>query len=59
MRKEEEDRRKKWEEAQLSKLDVHPFTYEIDLVEFLLNYCNKQDQILNGRLIENKLASDL
>ena len=34
-------------------MDVHPYTYEIDLVDFLYKYCKKQDQILNGRLFED------
>jgi len=37
---------------------VHPYLYEIDLCDFLYKYCQKQDAILNGRLYENKGASD-
>lgn len=58
-RKEEEDRQRKWEESQLQRLDVHPYTYEIELCEFLFKFCQKQDAILNGRLYENKMASDI
>ena len=42
----------------MQRLDTHPFLYEIDLCEYLINYCQKQDQILNGRLIENKSLSE-
>jgi hypothetical protein len=37
---------------------VHPYLYEIDLCEFLYKYCQNQDAHLNGRLYENKQASD-
>ena len=37
---------------------MHPYLYEIDLCDFLYKYCQKQDAILNGRLYENKGASD-
>ena len=57
-RREEEERHRKWEESQLQRLDIHPFLYEIDLCDFLINYCQKQDQLLNGRLIENKSLSE-
>lgn len=43
LRKEEEEQQRKWEESQLQRLDVHPFTYEIELCEFLFKYCQKQD----------------
>ena len=42
----------------MQRLDVHPFMYEIELCDFLINYCTKQDQLLNGRLIENKSLSE-
>jgi hypothetical protein len=57
--KEEEEKQRKWEEGQLQRLDVHPFTYEIELCEFLFRYCQKQDVQLNGRLVENKLATNI
>ena len=57
-RKEEEEKQRKWEENQLQRLDVHPYTYEIDLCEFLHRYCKKQDQTLNGRLFQNMDASE-
>ena len=56
--KEEEERQRKWEESQLQRLDVHPYTYEIEMCEFLIRYCQKQDQLLNGRLYENRGASE-
>ena len=39
--KEEDEKQKKWEDSQLQRLDVHPFTYEIDLCDFLFKYCQK------------------
>ena len=57
-RKEDEEKQNKWEEAQLQRLDVHPYLYEIDMCDFLLKYCEKQDKLLNGRLIEDKSLSE-
>ena len=57
--REQDEAQKKWEDSQLQILDVHPYTYEIELCDFLFKYCQKQDQLLNGRLIENKLASNI
>lgn len=48
--KEEEEKQLKWENEQLNKLDINPYTYEIDILDFLYKYCQKQDQIHNGRL---------
>ena len=42
----------------MQRLDVHPFINEIDLCDFLIKYCQKQDSLLNGRLFENKSASE-
>ena len=58
-RKDDEERYKKWVESQLQKLDKHPFLDEIELCDFLINYCQKQDQFLNGRLFENKSLSEI
>ena len=33
--------------------------HEIDLCDYLINYCQKQDQHLNGRLTENKSLSEV
>lgn len=32
--------------------------HEIELCDYLINYCQKQDQHLNGRLTENKSLSE-
>lgn len=32
--------------------------HEIELCDYLINYCQKQDQYLNGRLTENKSLSE-
>jgi hypothetical protein len=58
-RKEEEESQRKWEEQQLERLDVQPYVQEIEMCEFLLKYCQKQDQMHNGRLFENKALSEV
>ena len=57
-RKEDEEKQRKWQEQQLQRLDTHPYLYEIDMCDFLLKYCEKQDQLLNGRLIEDRTLSE-
>ncbi len=37
---------------------MHPFLQEIDQCDFLIGYCQKQDTLINGRLMENKSLSE-